>query len=324
MNLTLREARPAPQDGPLMKRPFVRVTEVWVPSEDETLVLKDGLYRGLEDFERVARQTRFKKGEGLPGKAWAEGVPIVLKDLVGSYFKRGAAAELAGLTCAVAVPVFRGDKLNAVLVLFCGDDAEHVGAIELWHAAPREVEMALVDGYYGTADVFEWTARHVNFVKGSGLPGQTWESDFPVVFADLKSPRFLRWEKAAKVGITRGFGLPIHSTQPGTYVLALLSALATPIARRVEVWSVADGGGLRLADGFCEQAGLLGAAPLRLAPGEGTMGVAATSGVPQISTNLAAEPNVIASSARFAQLDTLVALPIFGASGLKAVAVWYL
>ncbi|UOM33244.1 GAF domain-containing protein [Acuticoccus sp. I52.16.1] len=323
MNLTMREAKAASGSAPVMKRPFIRVTEVWVPSEDGPLTLKDGLYGPLDDFERVARETRFAKGEGLPGMAWETGVPIVLKDLVGSYFKRGAAAELAGLTCAVAVPVFQGDTLNAVLVMFCGDDAEHVGAIELWHAPPRDPEMALVDGYFGTADVFEWTARHVNFVKGSGLPGQTWERGFPVVFANLASPRFLRWEKAAKVGITRGFSLPIHSPQPGVYVLAFLSALATPIARRVEVW-VAENGRLKLADGFCEQAGLLGAAPLDLAFGEGAIGMAATSGVPQVTADLSAEPAAIASAARFAQLDTLVALPVFGAGGLVAVAVWYL
>ena len=39
----------------------------------------------------------------------------------------------------------------AVMVLFCGDDEKHVGAIELWHNDPEKSdEMGLVDGYYGT------------------------------------------------------------------------------------------------------------------------------------------------------------------------------
>ncbi len=307
------------------KRPFIRVTEVWVPAEgEETLVLKDGLYGKLTEFERVARETRFGHGEGLPGKAWASGKPIVLKDLVGSYFKRGAAAEAAGLTCAVAIPVFRGDTLTAVLVLFCGEDRDHVGAIEVWLTPERSVEMGFLDGYYGTAEVFEWTARHISFMKGTGLPGQTWERETPVVFADLRAPRFLRWEKAEAVGISRGIGIPVHTPEPGTFVLTLLSALATPIARRFEVWTAREDGSLKLTDGFCEQAGLLGAAPLTLSGGEGAIGTAAASGVPIISADLSAEPEAIGSTARIAGLQTLVALPVHRADGLAAVAVWYL
>ncbi|WMS43492.1 GAF domain-containing protein [Acuticoccus sp. MNP-M23] len=306
------------------KRPFIRVTEVWVPGADGKLSLKDGLYGGLAEFEKVARETRFARDEGLPGKAWAQARPIVLKDLVGSYFKRGAAAEAAGLTCALAVPVFEGETLNAVLVLFCGEDRDHVGAIELWHTPEGSYEMALADGYYGTADVFEWTARHVNFMKGSGLPGQTWEAERPVVFADLRAPRFVRWEKAQEVGISRGIGIPVATPEPGVFVLTLLSALATPIARRFEVWSLEADGGLTLTDGFCERAGLLGAAPLRLGAGEGAVGAAAATGIPAVSADLSGEPDVIASAARIAGLATLVALPVYRDTGLAAVAVWYL
>ncbi len=316
---TLSEA-----DVMIGKRPFIRVTEVWVPGEDDTLVLKDGLYGNLGDFERVARETRFAFDEGLPGRAWASARPIVLKDLVGSYFKRGAAAEAAGLTCAVAIPVFKGEMLTSVLVLFCGEDREHIGAVEVWHTPADSYEMELADGYYGTADVFEWTARHVNFRKGSGLPGQTWEREVPVVFADLRAPRFLRWEKAAEVGISRGIGVPVHTGKPGTYVMTMLSALATPIARRFEVWSPQADGTLRLSDGFCEIAGLLGAAPLTLAMGEGAIGTAAATGVPAVSADLSAEPDAIASAAKVAGLATLVALPVYRDAGLAAVAVWYL
>lgn len=312
-------------DGVLAgKRPFIRVTEVWVPDETGHLVLKDGLFGGLTEFERVAQETRFARDEGLPGKAWASARPIVLKDLVGSYFKRGAAAEAAGLTCAVAIPVFAGDTLNAVLVLFCGEDREHVGAIEVWHTPPGSFEMGLLDGYYGTADVFEWTARHVNFMKGTGLPGQTWEAERPVVFADLRAPRFLRWEKAEAVGISRGIGLPVATPAAGVTVMTLLSALATPIARRFEVWSVEADGSLRLTDGFCERAGLLGAAPLRLASGEGAIGTAAATGVPATSDDLAREPEAIASAAVIAGLATLVALPVHKGPDCASVAVWYL
>ena len=141
------------------KQTFIRATEIWVPTEDgRHLVLGSGLYGLLRDFETVSHATRFAYDDGLPGKAWAAGHPIVLKDLTGSYFKRGAAAQEAGLTCAVALPVFSGPHVKAVMVLFCGDDREHIGAIEVWHTPLDSIEMGLVDGYYGSAEVLEWSS----------------------------------------------------------------------------------------------------------------------------------------------------------------------
>jgi hypothetical protein len=62
-------------------------------------------------------------------------------------------------------------------VLFCGDDAPHAGAIELWHNDPGiSHEMGLVDGYYGSADMFEFNSRHTTFPRGFGLPGRTWKA----------------------------------------------------------------------------------------------------------------------------------------------------
>lgn len=100
---------------------FIQVAEVWVPEEDR-LVYAAGDYNGLDAFEAASRHSSFAKGEGLPGKAWAEARPIVLKAFDGSYFQRTDAAREAGLTAAVAIPVFDGAKLLAVLVVLCGDD----------------------------------------------------------------------------------------------------------------------------------------------------------------------------------------------------------
>ena len=92
---------------------FIEVTEVWVPDGDR-LVLDSGNYGTLKEFATISGQESFAKGEGLPGKAWGEARPVVLKEFDGSYFKRTEAAKAAGLTSAVAVPVFSGDTLKAV------------------------------------------------------------------------------------------------------------------------------------------------------------------------------------------------------------------
>ena len=107
-----------------------------------------------------------------PARPGPPAIPSFSPKFANSYFKRTDEAIEAGLTCGVALPVFAGEFLMAVMVLFCGDDEKHVGAIELWHNDPEKShEMGLVDGYYGTADMFEFNSRHTKFPRGFGLPG---------------------------------------------------------------------------------------------------------------------------------------------------------
>lgn len=309
-------------------RTFIRATEVWVPGRDrQRLELASGLYDGLGGFEAVARGMTFGHGEGLPGRAWEAGHPIVLKDLAGPVFLRSDAAAAAGLTCGVAIPIFAGSFLMAVLVLFCGDDRDHVGAVEIWNAAPDATDMGLADGYFGSADVFEWSARHTRFPRGAGLPGRVWETGLPVVMPDLgRSRRFLRWESAERVGINRGVGIPCGSGSAGTWVLALLSALGTPIARRVETWTPGPDDSLTFAGGFCEQCPDLAAvyAGHSIPAGVGTVGQVARTGVPAISTAAAAEPAPIADSLAGTGLGSLVAMPVIDGGRVVSVVVWYL
>lgn len=311
------------------KRSFIRVTEIWVPTKDrKQLELSSGLYGPLAKFRQLSEGTRFDYNEGLPGKAWASGHPIVLKNLTNSYFLRGEAAQAAGLTCAVALPIFAGDFLIAVLVLFCGDDREHVGAIEVWHTPRASIEMGLVDGYYGTADVFEWYSRHTKFMCGIGLPGQVWASGMPVIMADLgRARRFLRWESAERVGLNRGVGIPCGRDAANPWVLTFLSALGTPIARRFEAWMPdAKGDGLVFHSGFCEcgvdlQA-IYGAKLLRQETS--TLGYVWRSGMPAIVTDLSMEPPDVRNSIQGTNLETMVAMPVIVDGSLKAIVAWYL
>jgi hypothetical protein len=311
------------------KQPFIRATEIWVPTADRRrLELGAGLYGPLSEFAAVSQRTRFAYDEGLPGKAWAAGHPIVLKDLTTSYFKRGDAARAAGLTCAVALPIFAGQILIAVLVLFCGDDREHVGAVELWHTPPGSVEMGLVDGYYGTADALEWNSRHIKFMHGIGLPGRVWATGMPVVMEDLgRSRQFLRWEDAERVGINHGIGIPCGRDAEGTWVLTLLSALGTPIARRFEAWVPdQERGGLVFHAGYCEHvAGLAAVYRGEVVPRDGgVLGHVWRTGAPSMTSDLAREPAMIVRSTAGGGLTTMVAMPVIAQAALVAVVAWYL
>jgi hypothetical protein len=296
---------------------FIRVVEVWVPdAEGGLLVLGSAHYGAARRFGMSSREMCFGRGEGLPGQAWEAGHPVVLKEFEGSAFRRTAAAHADGLTCGIALPVFAGPALKAVVLIFCGDSPEETeqqaGAIELWRNAEGSPDLLLEDGYYGaTSNVFEYISRRTAFRKGTGLPGIAWETGLPVFMDDLgKSGRFLRADSAQKVGINRGFAMPCSSSGSDAYVMAFLSALATPIVHRFEIWLPVPGGApLRRREGFCETEGVLdggnAAAPPALAR-------ALATAVPQVD------------AATDSQSLAVVALPVLASGQVVAVVGWSL
>lgn len=308
---------------------FIQVSEIWTPSKDRRLLeFHAGLYGPHKAFRAQSERMCFGYDEGLPGKAWAARHPIILKDLEHSYFLRGTAARQAGLTCGVALPVFAGDYLTAVLVFFCGDDEEHVGAIELWHNNPaKEPDMGLADGYFGQADSFAWIAQRTRFLPGFGLPGLVWQSGLPEVMADLgHSHRFVRRDDARRVGINKGLGLPAGYLPGQNYVMTFLSALGTPIARRFEVWVPSPGGdALVFHSGDCDRQPDFAAAyagvglPLGVSP----LGQAWLTALPVVTETLAEDASPIGASAREAGLASMAAIPVLEAGRLKAVVGLY-
>ncbi|OOY05973.1 GAF domain-containing protein [Thioclava sp. F28-4] len=300
-------------------RAFIGVSEVWVP-EGDRLVHAAGDYGALTAFEEASVRTSFGKGEGLPGKAWSEGRPVVLKGFDGSYFQRIEAAKEAGLTSAVALPVFDGDTLKAVLVVLCGDDEMTTGAIEVW--AERDGLLMLDDGYYGAAKHFEWVSKHTHFPKGQGLPGGVWAAQTPMLMRDLGSGyRFIRSESAGAAGLTTGLGLPIPVPGDQNYVATLLSARGTPIARRFEIWDAREArvgrdGGAVLVDGLCEREGALWNEdnPKRAQDWQGPIGKVLGTGLPL----------VIGGAQIAAGYSSMVALPIHRDGEIAHIVAWYL
>jgi hypothetical protein len=311
------------------KKSFIRVVEIWHPTPDgKQLQFFDGYYGPLDEFRTASETMRFGFDEGLPGKAWASGHPIILKQFANSYFKRTEAAQAAGLTCGVAMPVMAGDDLKAVVVLFCGDDEAHVGAIELWHNDPdRSFEMRLVDGYYGAADLFAFNSKYTKFPRGFGLPGRVWKANMPLIVKDLyRSQSFLRWKEAVEIGINRGLGIPYPQASGQIWVMTFLSAFDTPIARRFEIWVPNEAGSvLTFHSGDCDQNTQLATdyQSVTIGKGEGTIGEVWSSGVPALRTNIADDRSPAGRSAAAAALKAMVAMPIMAERGVKAVVVWY-
>jgi hypothetical protein len=307
---------------------FVRVIEVWVPGRDRTrLELGAGLYGSCKRFRDVSELKRFSYNEGLPGRAWASGRPVVLTQFDDSYFRRIDAARQVGLTAGIAVPVFAGSFLLAVVVFLCGDDQEHAGAIEVWGQDPlKPGEMQLIDGYFGTLEKFASLSRTVNMPRGHGLPGRVWEKRMPMIISDLgHAQTFLRSRNAEEAGMTTGLGIPCLRGPDEVYAVTFLSARETPIARRFEIWVPASGGGLIFADGHCEQDPDLdmGYCSSSIAKGEGTIGRVWLTGVPAVCEPLDADKSVAGQSARLAGLNSMLALPVIENAALKAVVAMY-
>lgn len=309
---------------------FIRVVELWVPDRTRTRLEFGGSLCSaeFEEFRAVSENALFAYDEGLPGKAWASGHPVILTNFADSYFRRTDEAIEAGLTCGVALPVFAGEFLMAVMVLFCGDDAKHVGAIELWQNDPdKSHEMGLVDGYYGTADMFEFNSRHTKFPRGFGLPGRTWKAGMPLIIKDLHNAKgFLRWEDASEIGINCGVGIP-YTTGDETWVVTFLSAQATPIASRFEIWVPNEARtALVLQSGDCSKQADLATlyASRTIRRGEGSIGGAWATGMPALNEHLKQDESIAASLARASGMNQVVVLPMIENARLKAVLAWYL
>jgi PAS domain S-box-containing protein len=76
--------------------------------------------REIPGFPDLSAGRTFARGEGLPGKVWADAEPLWMPDVsVDPRFLRGSAAARAGLRSAFAVPI-RSDRLVGGVMVFFG------------------------------------------------------------------------------------------------------------------------------------------------------------------------------------------------------------
>lgn len=302
---------------------FIKVIEIWIPDKNRTqLIFGAGLYGDLTDFKAASEQQQFAYNEGLPGKAWARGHPIILKKFDHSYFKRTEAAHRAGLTCGIALPIFAGDFLIAVVVFLCGDDQEVVGAIEVW-GKDTDDALTLLDGYYGTlqrSDEFGCTSR---LDKGQGLPGIAWQVGIPVLSDDQHSALYqnIRGLDAEQPAITAALGIPLIYSDNQIYIMTFLSAKATPIAKRIQIW-IPDRQGEHLIcqQGYSKHSNNLAKIfeTLAVKKGVGALGRVWLTGMPTITGNQEA----IGYNTELDSLNSMLAIPVIRQGCLKAIVAF--
>lgn len=305
---------------------FIKVIEIWTPTSDrQRLTLADSYYGDYADFNQQSRNMSFDYDQGLPGTAWAKSCPIIITDLEHSCFVRTDIAKAAGISCAVGLPIFAGQFLLAVVVLLCSAEDGLAGAIEVWGKDTKKSgELRLVDGYYGTLKKFEWISRRISFPKGSGLPGTVWDYHIPQIVADMSSSSiFLRASNAQLENITTAFGVPFIYDEKREYVLVLLSARGTPIARRLEIWLPdRDHEKLSMFSGHSEIAHDVFSYQ-EIEKGQGLIGQVWLTGCPAISRDPANDVG-IGKNVTVDDLKASIAIPVIEDGALKAVVAFTL
>jgi len=316
-----------------MSSTFIKAAEVWLPSEDGSLLeFGAGAFGPARRFAAISREMCFGRGEGLPGRAWDEGRPVLLRQFEGSNFRRVSAARDAGLACAIALPLFVRDCLGSVLVIFCGADSDAASGLELWqHDARITSDMRLVDGaFFGAhAQAFEAASRDTYLPRGVGLPGLAWQRGEAVFLENLPAVpgQFLRAQEAAEAGLLRGLAIPAGSRLEDSHAVSFLADAKLPLARRVERW-VPDVAGslLRRVYAFSELHGgaSLIEASLPLSAATGSIVKAWRSGMPAINDFPASEPGAPAAAATAIGSWALLAIPVVWGSEVVEVVALYL
>ncbi|WP_309399167.1 GAF domain-containing protein [Cerasicoccus maritimus] len=309
---------------------FIKVTEIWAPSSSgEHMELQSGSYGELDAFREASKSESFAYDEGLPGKVWSTRAPVILKEFTNQNFKRTAIAHESGLSCGIAFPVFIGEFLKAVVVFLCGEEGEHLGAIESWKRESHSGhDIGLADGYFGTMDDFGFITQQTRYTKGFGLPGLVWEKNMPVIIDDLgHSGSFSRTFDLSSAEITSAVGIPCHGDSGKTSIVCLLSSAKMPIARRYEIWiPTIDRSGLELFSATCSQTPGHRKAMCshKIEKATGALGLTWRTGLPYIGTLSSDSTSIPEKSAFEAGLTQVVTVPTTENGLLKAIIAWYL
>jgi hypothetical protein len=109
--------------------------------------------------------------------------------------------------------------------------------------------------------------------------------------------------------------------------MTFLSAQATPIAQRFEIWVPNETrSALVFHAGDCSKQTDLPSlyAGKTIARGQGSIGGAWATGMPALNEHLKLDESITASMARASEMNQVVVLPVIENALLRAVLAWYL
>ena len=304
------------------------VCELWIPNQDGTaLQLVNASYTGYESFKEISRDITFASGEGLPGRVWSTGLPEVMTALdTPASFVRARAAEEAGLSAGLGLPIVQNGAVTAVLTFLYSQGPEPSGIMEVWEPNQERTSLVWRSGFYGRLDDVKEASKSTEFAFDQGLPGQVWKSKLPMLIPSLwPTSDFARDEVAAVVGLTTGLAIPVVDGDSVRAVATLLSTSDMPFAKVMEIWLPnEDNTALRRESGYYGRySAFLDPQTLpTFAHGEGLPGQVWASGVPQLIAPLDEQSGFARyQAAQSVDLTMAVGIPIIADGEVTAVVL---
>ncbi len=97
--------------------PIAESFEIWKPDRAKNCLRLHESYEGGAEYQQLTRDITIAPGEGILGRAWVTGQPVICTDLgqEKSHYAHWACAE--GLRTACAIPFGHEGRLGAVLTL---------------------------------------------------------------------------------------------------------------------------------------------------------------------------------------------------------------
>ncbi len=213
--------------------------EVWTPSADETtLSLTQGCYRDADTFRDASQGMKFRRGEGLPGRVWAQRSPAFLKELITNDFVRIGAAGADGVTTAVGFPIFSKERVKAVILLLLDSRHEVKAAFESWRVDPDSDALRLVNGTYVNCERLRRLSEFIHLPLGEGLAGFVAEQGRPYIGSRFPDDVYaVRGLALSAEQLVSGIALPLTDCGSVTSdVFLLLNSEANPVFSTLQVW----------------------------------------------------------------------------------------
>ena len=142
-----------------------------------------------EGFLAATRSLTIRRGQGLPGRVWVDGMPLVLDDIMGdpSFVRRTEAAE-AGLTTGFAFPVMVGSDV--------------IGVVEFYLRTPLRADASLLPSVAAMGGLLgQYLRRHDAeraLRESEALTRTIVNSSLDCVVAIADDCRIIEWNPAAE------------------------------------------------------------------------------------------------------------------------------
>ena len=97
--------------------PIAKAFEIWEINDGQA-TLRKVASSGCDASAIEGEAMTYSKGEGLVGRIWESGVPLVSDELTSLELKRIASLTADGLSSAIGIPIYVGDSIKSVFLMF--------------------------------------------------------------------------------------------------------------------------------------------------------------------------------------------------------------